>query len=191
MIALFLGGLGLLRSAVIVRAYYAQGDRITPIRIGTATVALDFTLNLVLIVVHGRNGACHLDVDRRQPPSVVLAVLSLAAKSLSAGRRGGRQFKDDHRYRAHVGRRVAAIQFLLTPPGWPKTPDIVIPLAIAVAVYLAAARFLKFPVLGLLFAGRASEVSRREFTRRRHRIFLVPKLQLGNPSKAPHEKTEP
>ncbi len=60
---------------VIVRAYYAQGDRITPIRIGTATVALDFTLNLVLIWFMAETGLAISTSIGASLQVVVLAVL--------------------------------------------------------------------------------------------------------------------
>ncbi len=139
---------------VIVRAYYALGDRITPIRIGTATVALDFTLNLVLIWFMAETGLAISTSIGASLQVVVLAVLFSRRKvRLGWPSLAATSSKTIIATALMSGAAVAAIQLLPHSAGLTgRLLDVVIPLAIAVAVYLAAARFLKIRELGLLFA---------------------------------------
>ncbi len=72
-------------------------------------------------LVHGRNGPCHLDVDRLQSTGRRAGGLILSPQgSARLAIAGGHQFKDDHRNRAHVQRRGRRNPVFPTPPGWPE-----------------------------------------------------------------------
>lgn len=144
---------------VIVRAYYALGDRITPIRVGMATVALDFTLNLILVWFMAETGLAVSTSIVAGIQVVVLSVLFSRRKvrlgwpSLAAT--GAKTLIATTLMSAAA---VAAIE--LSPPlaglaG--RLLDVLIPFAIAVAVYLAAAWLLKVRELELLLAREAAE----------------------------------
>ena len=71
---------------VIVRGYYALGDRITPVRIGLAAVALNLTLNLTLIWPLAERGLAVATAFSASTQVVILAVIFSRYKSPLAWR---------------------------------------------------------------------------------------------------------
>jgi putative peptidoglycan lipid II flippase len=66
---------------VIVRGYYAMGDRLTPVRVGLAAVALNLTLNLSLIWPLAEKGLALATAISASFQVVMLAILFSRYKS--------------------------------------------------------------------------------------------------------------
>ena len=145
---------------VIVRGFYALGDRLTPVRVGVVIVGINFSLNLILIWPLAESG---LAVATAVGAS--LQVLILAA--IFSGR--------NHRlnWAAITGTIIRTLvatvpmviaccaTALLLSDGsgfWANVAGVLAPFAAAVFAYLAAAWLLRSPELSLLLAGPSDEV---------------------------------
>jgi len=138
---------------VIVRAYYALGDRITPIRIGLATLALVFALNLVLVWFIAETGlALSTSIGASLQVTVLAVLFSRRKVRLGWPLLAATSSKTIIATALMSATAVAATELLPHAAGLTgRLLDVVIPLAIAIAAYLAAAWFLKIRELRLLF----------------------------------------
>ncbi len=145
---------------VLIRGYYALGDRITPLRIGIAAVALNFVLNLSLI---WRLAEVGLAVSTAIAATVQVALLAICFSR-------SRIVLEWPRIAGTCGRTVLATAAMivvtwqslrLVPVG--ELPGnslvrVLFPIAAAIAAYLAAFRLLGGPELRMLL-GRHPESS--------------------------------
>jgi putative peptidoglycan lipid II flippase len=129
---------------VVVRGYYALGDRITPVRIGAGVVGLNFLLNLILIWPLAEAG---LAVSTSIAAAVQLLVLIAVLRR--------REVPLLWRALAGTGARTVIAAAAMTLAGYlvlglipppaslsGKLIQVFVPFAVCVGVYLAAYRLL-------------------------------------------------
>ena len=161
MIACYAGGVwAYCALPVLVRGYYALGDRATPVRIGAAVVGLNLAMNLLLIWPLAEAGLA--------VATSIAATLQVVVLALAFSRRKGALGWPA--LGATAGRTVAAtllmaaacyVALCLLPPlpaglaG--KLLRVFVPLAVALAVYTAAYRALRGPELKMLLHGLDEE----------------------------------
>jgi len=143
---------------VLVRGFYSLGDRMTPVRIGLATVGLNLGLNAVLIWPLGELA---LAVSTATAASVQVLLL---ARAISRGRcrLGWRQLSATMA-RTLLASGAMAVAVCGTSAALPAATTftwaavrVLAPLAAGVATYLAAFRLLRGPELWMLW-GRLPE----------------------------------
>ncbi|MHB8900966.1 MAG: murein biosynthesis integral membrane protein MurJ [Thermoguttaceae bacterium] len=144
---------------VLVRGFYALGDRLTPVRVGVSVVALNFGLNLALIWPMAESG---LAVATSVGASVQAVALSLLFARKSVALDWSELRRTALRTLVATGVMAAAYEgsAWLVPPGrgWvPTVLEVLVPLTAATAAFLAAAWFLGAAELGLLFSRPAEE----------------------------------
>jgi putative peptidoglycan lipid II flippase len=163
-------------STVVVRGYYALGDRITPIKIGTAMVALNLTMDLTLIWPLAEAGLAVSTTVAASVQVVILLVLFSRRKAML----------DWSALSATAVRAIVATMFMAlagfgTMAALPfragiagQMVRVVVPLAVSAAVYLGAYRMLRGRELGMLISGvvgpefrRASDGGGRDSSRGR------------------------
>ncbi len=139
---------------VLVRGFYALGDRLTPVRVGAAVVAANFVLNLILIWPMAESGLAVATSIGASLQAVVLAAI-FSKKNVPL---------DWPSLRTTIVRTLAATAamaaayaatawFLRPPSGFVSNLlEVVLPLTAAVAVFLGVARLLQAPELTLLFS---------------------------------------
>lgn len=143
---------------VLVRAFYAVGDRATPVKTGIAVVAFNFALNVILIWPLGE---------------IALAVSTSLAAMLQVGLLAARFSASGHRLhwsrlagtlvRAVAATAAMAVGVAMALAFVPKSPGaanmiarVALPLTTGLAVYFAAHRLLSSPELAML-KGRQPE----------------------------------
>ena len=146
---------------VLVRGFYALGDRLTPVRVGVAVVAVNFSLNLILIWPLAESG---LAVATSIGASVQVIALAVIFS------RRNRRLDWSTMVRT-IGRTVVATLVMVAAfygatlfvpvwiGFWGKVIEVFVPFAAAVLAYLVAARLLRAPELSLLFATSSDDES--------------------------------
>lgn len=138
---------------VLVRGYYALGNRTTPARIGVAAVGVNLTLNLALIWPLAERGLAVSTALAASAQAILLAAVFSRAGSRLAWRE--LIFTIGKGAIATAAMALAVILFRqLAPEADPSRPQQAMRLLLAiltgVAVYLAAARLLGMQELALL-----------------------------------------
>jgi len=146
---------------VLVRGFYALGDRLTPVRVGVAVVAVNFSLNLILIWPLAESGLAVATSIGASVQVIALAVIF--------SRRNRRL--DWSTMARTIGRTVVATLVMVAAfygatlfvpvwiGFWGKVIEVFVPFAAAVLAYLVAARLLRAPELSLLFATSSDDES--------------------------------
>jgi len=138
---------------IVHRGFYALGDRMTPVRVGTAIVLLNVVLNLVLIWFLGGKGLAL--------STAVCAIIQLTVIVLGLQHRLGRMswpMLGSVLWRAFLATLMMSIVCLITlncvGTGLSLTARmtrVLVPLGLSILSYLAAARFLRLDEIWLLF----------------------------------------
>lgn len=144
---------------VLVRGYYALGDRLTPVRVGVMVVAVNFCLNLILIWPLAEAGLAVATSIGASLQVVVLAVV-FSRQNVPIRWRA---------MTATVLRTLVATSAMAAGcygSAWLLLPgsglvagllDVVVPFGIAVIAFLATARLLRAPELSLLVSRSSAE----------------------------------
>jgi len=162
MIACYAGGVwAYCALPVVIRGFYALGDRITPVRVGGTVVALNLGLNLALIWPLAEAGLA----VATSASAAVQAVLLVAVFSRAKSPLGWRAL-------ATTAARTVPATVLMAAAGYaalawlPEAEGlgnelvrVFVPLAGCGAVFFAAYRLLGGRDLGLLLAGQSPEDS--------------------------------
>jgi len=139
---------------VLVRGYYALGDRLTPVRVGVAVVGVNFCLNLALIWPLAESGLAVATTIGASLQVVILAAV-FSRRNVPIGWRA---------LMATILRTLLATLAMaagcygsacLLPPGSGLVAsllDVLIPFSVAVIAFLGTARLLHAPELSLLFS---------------------------------------
>lgn len=139
---------------VLVRGYYALGDRLTPVRVGVTVVAVNFCLNLALIWPLAEAG---LAVATSIGASLQVAILAVVFSRQNLPIRW-------RAMTATVLRTLVATSAMaagcygsawLLPPGSGLVASllgVLVPFGVAVIAFLATARMLRAPELSLLLS---------------------------------------
>jgi putative peptidoglycan lipid II flippase len=148
-------------SPVVIRGYYALGDRATPVRVGLRMVGLNLALNLTLIWPLAECGLAVATTVAAVVQAVVLTTLFIR-----------RHIAFDGPALAATGLRSVAATGLMTGAGLlalalaptgmglsARLLRVAIPLAVAVGVYFSAYRLLGGRELGMLLTGSVPEES--------------------------------
>jgi putative peptidoglycan lipid II flippase len=155
-----LGGWAYCASTVVVRGYYALGDRITPVKIGAAMVALNLSMDLTLIWPLAEAGLAMSTAVAASVQVVILLVLFSRRKAAL----------DWPVLAATAARTIlattimalagyAALALLPSRSGLAgQVARVAVPLAVSLAVYLGAYRVLRGREPEILWSG----VARRE-----------------------------
>lgn len=144
---------------VLVRGFYALGDRITPVRVGVGVVALNLVLNLALIWPLAEAGLAVATSVAAAVQVSLLAVLFARHKSPL-----------DWRALGATAARTALSTLLMAAAGvavlgWIPSADgltgglahVFVPFILSVAVFFLAYRLLRGRELGILFGGVENE----------------------------------
>ncbi len=149
---------------VLVRGYYALGDRLTPVRVGVTVVGVNFCLNLALIWPLAEAGLAAATTIGASLQVIILAVIFsrrnaplnwtslratilrtlLATCAMAAGCYG-------------TGRILPSATGFLA-----SLLAVLLPFAVAVATYLGVAWLLRAPELSLLFASSSDDEESRK-----------------------------
>lgn len=145
---------------LVTRAFYALGDSVTPVRISVWMVALNFTLNVILIWTPLRVGGLALS-------TAVAAVVQIIIMTRVMRVRIGPVI--DAQVRASMGRTVAAsmamgaVVWLASMAfagretwGWSVAAVLVLT-GVGALAFIAASRVLKMPELGWAIRGKSPE----------------------------------
>lgn len=142
-------------STVVVRGYYSLGDRITPIKVGAAMVALNLSMDLTLIWPLAEAG---LALSTAVAASVQVAILMV----IFSRRKAALDWPvlAATAARTIVATMVMALAGSATMAWLPSRPGVagqiaavVAPLAVSVAAYLGAYRVLRGREPGMLWSG--------------------------------------
>jgi putative peptidoglycan lipid II flippase len=140
---------------VLVRAFYAIGDRATPVKIGLAAVAFNFALNLILIWPLGE-----ISLAVSTSAAAILQVSLLAVRFSAAGCCLEWPRLVGTLSRSFIATGAMAVGVLIVLALVPKSPGaanaiarVALPLANGLIVYFAAHRLLCSPEL-LMLTGR-------------------------------------
>ena len=162
MIACYAGGVwAYCALPVVIRGYYALGDRVTPVKIGAGVVGLNLALNLLLIWPLAEAGlAVSTSVAAGVQVLVLIAIFSRRKSSLL------------WRPLAGTVLRTLAATLLMTAAGYtvlwliPRAPGLAnelarvfVPFGLSVSVFLAANRALGGRELEMLASGVSEEQS--------------------------------
>lgn len=138
---------------VLVRGFYALGDRLTPVRVGLTVVGINFCLNLALIWPLAESGLALATMIGASLQVILLAAIF--------SRRNNRL-----NWSAMTGTvlRTVTATILMAAAFWGTTLvlpggtgfvasliEVLVPFTVAVIAYLVAARLLRAPELSLLF----------------------------------------
>ena len=143
---------------VLVRAFYAVGDRATPVKIGLAAVAFNFALNLIFIWPLGEIAlAVSTSLAAMLQVGLLAARFSTAGCRLDWPRLTGTLVRAVVATAAMVVGVAMALAFVAKSPGAANMiARVALPLATGLAVYFAAHRLLGSPELAML-TGRQPE----------------------------------
>jgi putative peptidoglycan lipid II flippase len=149
-------------SPVIVRGYYALGDRTTPVKIGMAVVALNFCLNLCLVWPLAECGLAVATTVAAIVQTVVLtAVFARRQTPLAWPALGATALRAALASAAMLA--VGAAAMMAVPAGSALSARllrVLLPLVAALASYFAVYRLLGGRELGMLFSGVVPEHER-------------------------------
>jgi len=125
---------------VVVRGYYALGDRLTPVRIGAAVVALNFSLNLILIWPLAEAGlAVATSVAGMVQATVLVGVLSRRGTPVGWPLLAATALRTVAATAVMTAAGLAALAAIDPGPGLiGKLARVALPLAASAAVYFAA-----------------------------------------------------
>ncbi len=125
---------------VVVRGYYAMGDRLTPVRVGLAAVALNLTLNLTLIWPLAENGLALATAISASFQVVTLTVIFSRYKSPLAWPAIAATLLRTLLATLLMAAAGSATLWAI-PPGeglWAEIIRVAVPLAVAITVFAAS-----------------------------------------------------
>lgn len=148
---------------VLVRGYYALGNRATPARIGALAVAVNLTLNLALVWPLAERGLAISTAVAASVQAILLATVYSRAGSRLAWRELTVTLGKGAIATATMALAVISFRQLAAPADLAR-PQQAMQLLFAIltgaAVYLAAARLLRMPELTLLLRPGDSRIDR-------------------------------
>ncbi len=144
---------------VLVRGFYALGDRLTPVRVGVTVVGINFCLNLALIWPLAESGLALATMI-----GASLQVILLAVIFSYRNRRLNWRTMAATILRTVLATLAMAAAFwgttLILPTGTnfvANLIEVLVPFTVAVIAYLVAAWLLRAPELSLLFASSSGD----------------------------------
>ena len=144
---------------VLVRGFYALGDRLTPVRVGVTVVAVNFSLNLILIWPLAESGLAVATTIGASLQVVALAVIFSRTKNRLDWRA-----VTETVLRTLVATSGMAAGFygttLILPAGTSFVANLIevlVPFTVAVIAYLVAAWLLRASELSLLFVSSSGD----------------------------------